>query len=248
MEPNIRADTRTVHATGTGPVPAAGRDTRGFWRVLLAVIAPLPVLAKGIFYAFSPVDGSADFRDTVTAFAAHRQLVGALTWLDAAFVVGLVPATVAVAWAARRGAPRLTTAGAIIALPGFLAGIALLGGVETPALVTARYGLNVDAMAKLNDALSNEPLLLVASLLFIAGIVLGLALLGIALWRSRVAPAWMGIALAVGGATHPFIPGHVAQGVGLVVAAVGFAGASLALLRMSNDEFDLPPVAVRGRH
>ncbi|MEU4235434.1 hypothetical protein AB0F17_65160 [Nonomuraea sp. NPDC026600] len=32
----------------------------------------------------------------------------------------------------------------------------------------------------------------------------------------------------------------VAQGIGLAVAAVGFAGASLALLRIRNDAFDLP--------
>jgi hypothetical protein len=82
---------------------------------------------------------------------------------------------------------------------------------------------------------------LIAGLLFILGITIGLLLLGIALWRSRVAPAWMGMALALGGFTHPFMPGHVAAGVGLVVAAVGFAGASRALLRMRNDDFDLPP-------
>ncbi|HET9900400.1 MAG TPA: hypothetical protein VFR46_04940, partial [Actinomycetes bacterium] len=68
----------------------------------------------------------------------------------------------------------------------------------------------------------------------------GLLLLGIALWRSRVAPAWMGIALGLGGFTHPFLPGHVLAGLGLLVAAVGFAGASWALLRTSNDDFDLP--------
>ena len=53
----------------------------------------------------------------------------------------------------------------------------------------------------------------------------------------------MGIALAVGGFTHPFMPGHTAAGIGLLVAALGFAGASWALLRTSNDEFDLPPLA-----
>jgi hypothetical protein len=69
----------------------------------------------------------------------------------------------------------------------------------------------------------------------------GLGLLGAALWRSRVVPAGFGIALMVRGITHPFIPTHIGQGIGLVVAAIGFAGASVALLRMGNDEFDLPP-------
>jgi hypothetical protein len=52
----------------------------------------------------------------------------------------------------------------------------------------------------------------------------------------------MGIALMIGGITHPVLPGHVAQGAGLIATA-GFAGATLALLRLSNDDFDLPPAA-----
>lgn len=236
---------KTGTATATSAIAAAPaakplRDVRGLWRILLAVIAPLPMLAKGIFYILTPVEGDTGFKDTVAAFTAHQQLVGVLKWFDAAFVVGLIPATYAVAWVARRGAPRLTTAGAVIALLGFFAGIALLGGVETPALVTVQHGLDVNAMAALDQALHNEPLLGIAGLLFIVGIVFGLGLLGAALWRSRYTPAWMGIALMVGGATHPFIPGHVAQGIGLLLAATGFAGASVALLRMRNDEFDLP--------
>ena len=243
MEPNI---TTTTRANLTSSVPRPPRDSRAFWRILLAVIAPLPMLAKGMQYLLNPVDGDAGFRETVAAYAAHRQLLGVLTWLDAAFVVGLIPATVAVAWVARRGAPRLSTVGAAIALPGFFAGIALLGGVETPAVVAVQHGVDVNAMAQLSDALENEPLLLVASLLFIVGVVIGLGVLGIAMWRSRAVSAWMGMALAVGGFTHPFLPGHVAQGIGLLVAAAGFAGASIALLRMRNDEFDLPPVRPAG--
>ncbi|MFJ2715556.1 hypothetical protein [Streptomyces sp. NPDC087437] len=55
-----------------------------------------------------------------------------------------------------------------------------------------------------------------------------------------------GIALAVVGFTHPFMPGHIASGVGLLVAGVGFAaagfaGAGWALLRMSDDDFDRAP-------
>ena len=237
MKPDIRTDTDP--ALSPAP-PRPLRDTRGFWRVLLAIIAPLPMLAKGIFYVLTPVDGGAGFQETVAAFAAHQRTVEILTWFDAVFVVGLIPATIAVAWAARRGAPGLTAVGSVIALLGFFAGIALLGGVVTPAQITVKHGLDLDTMAKVDDALVNEPLLMVASLLFIVGIVFGLLLLGLALWRSRVAPAWMGVALVVGGFTHPFIPGHVAQGIGLVVAAAGFAGASVALLRMRNDEFDLP--------
>jgi hypothetical protein len=98
-------------------------------------------------------------------------------------------------------------------------------------------------MAKFGDAMEKQPTEQIGGLLFILAVTFGLLLLGIALWRSRVAPAWMGIALAFGGFTHPFMPGHLAAGAGLIIAAVGFAGASVALLRSSNDNFDLPPLA-----
>ena len=228
-----------VHRTETPPA-GQPRDRRGFWRILLAVVAPLPFLAKGVFYVLSPVPGDASFNEAVASFEAHRGVLETMKWLDAVFVVTLIPATVAAAWVARRGAPRLTTAGAFIALSGFLAGLSLLGGVETPALVTVQHGLDHHAMAALDDALHHEPLLGIASLLFIVGVVFGLGLLGGALRRSRTVPAWAAYAVMLGGATHPFIPTSVGQGIGLFVAAAGFAGVGAALLRMSNDAFDLP--------
>ncbi|PUB26313.1 hypothetical protein C8K30_106402 [Promicromonospora sp. AC04] len=231
----------------TGPAPAVGpvrarplRDTRGFWRILLAIILPLPMLAKGVYYLLTPAAGDLSFEESVTELAAHTELLETLKWLDAVFVVTLIPATIAVAWVARRGAPRLTAVGAAVALSGFLVGIALLGGVETPALVTVQHDLDVTSMAALDDALHQEPLLGVASLMFVVGIVFGLGLLGVALQRGRYVPAWVGIAVLVGGVTHPFIPHHVGQGIGLLVAAAGFTGVGVALLRMTNDEFDLP--------
>jgi hypothetical protein len=227
-------------AAATPTVAKPPRDVRGFWRVLLAIIAPLPMLAEGIYYLFVPIGGDVTFQDTVTAFAAHKQLVSVMTWFDAVFVVGLIPATFAVAWVARRGAPRLATWGAAIALLGFMTGFPLLGGPINVAYMTVQHNLDFNSMSSLDAALRTEPLLGIASLLFIVGIVFGLGLLGLALWRSRIVPAWMGIALAVGCFTHPFIPNHIGQGVGLLIAAVGFSGASVALLRMRNDQFDLP--------
>lgn len=113
MEPG----TRTA-AEGPGRVRTVGEahDVRGFWRILLAVIAPLPLLAKGVFYLLVPVNGDASYADTVAAFTTHQGRLGPLELLDVVFVVGLIPATLAVAWVTRRGAPRLTTYGAVTAL------------------------------------------------------------------------------------------------------------------------------------
>jgi hypothetical protein len=217
------------------------RDVRGFWRVLLAVIAPLPMLFMGVKYILSPDDGGEAFEDTVALYAAHRGQLELLEWLQVPFLVLLVPAAFAVAWVSRRGAPRLATAGALVALGGLCAGFGILGGVPHPAHLAVRDGLDAAAIARLETAAQEHPLTLIGGLLFIVAITIGLLLLGLALWRSGAAPAWMGWALALGGFTHPLMPGHVAAGIGLIVAAVGFAGASRALLRMRNDEFDLAP-------
>lgn len=222
---------------------APPRDRRGFWRILLAIIVLLPMPAKAVYYLLTPVGGDVTFKESVTALEAHRDLIETLKWIDAVFVVTLIPATIAIAWVARRGAPRLTTAGAVIALTGFLVGIPLLGGVMTPALITVDHDLDFASMSALDKALLSEPMLGIASLLFIVGIVFGLGLLGGALKRSRAVPAWAGLAVMIGGATHPFIPHHIGQGVGLLVAAAGCVGVSLALLRMTNDEFDLAPLS-----
>jgi hypothetical protein len=222
-------------------VGRAPRDLRSFWRVLLAVIAPLPMLAMALNTLLSPVSGGEEFKDTVAAIAPHQQVVSSLQWLGAVFVIGLIPATVAVAWASRRGAPRLATSGAVLALLGFLAGFGTLPDDDALALLTVQEGLDYATIEKLDQALWAMPTTSIFVGVFILGLTIGLGLLGAALWRSRVAPAWMGIALMIGGLTHPFIPSQVGAAAGLAVGAVGFAGATVALLRMRNDDFDLPP-------
>lgn len=240
---------------GTTASPAAAprqpKDLRRLWRVLLAVIAPLPMLAQGLYYLLAPGDGDATFRQSVREAGDHAGLVGALQWIETPFLIGLIPATAAVAWVARRGAPRLVTAGAGLALLGDLAGFPLIPNGDRLAYLTAKDHLDVGAMSALSDAEDGYLLGQLGGLLFIVGITVGLLLLGIGLWRSRAAPAWSGIALAAGGFTHPFIsavvPGYAAQGLGLWVAAAGFAGAGAALLRMPDDAFDLPPARPSGR-
>ncbi|MEV0269740.1 hypothetical protein AB0H43_13250 [Hamadaea sp. NPDC050747] len=226
----------------TPPIVKTRKDLRGFWRILLAVLAPLPMLGMGLAYILSPVDGGVSFEDTVAAYTGHLDQVRLTQYLGLPFLVLLIPATFAVVWVSRRGAPRLTTAGAILALLGQLAGFPLNQGGDLLAYATAKHHLDLATMTTLQTKLEEDPIALLGGLLFIVGIVFGLLLLGVALWRSKAAPAVFGILLAIGGFTHPFMPGHVAAGLGLLVTAAGYAGASLALLRMSNDQFDLPPL------
>jgi len=218
-------------------------DTRTYWRVLLAVIAPLPLLGMGIGYLLNPTDGDADVATTVAGIEAHpgRALVSMLAAV--LFVMLLPPATAALAWVSRRRAPRLTTVGASLTLLGLLAGFATLPAGNNIAWIAAQEDLDLTIIQTLDDALWAQPTAGVGIILFLAAITIGLPLLGIAMWRAKAAPRWMAVCLIAGTATHMFTPGHVAQGVGLLVGAVGFAGVSRALLRTRNDEFDLPPVS-----
>ena len=239
---SLRADSVPSATSKTAPLRS---DTRTFWRLLLAVVAPLPMLCMGIVYVLRPFEGDAPLPDTVAVVTAHRQLSEVLLWLGLPFLVGLIPAVIAVAWVTRRRTPVLTTVGAVWTLLGCLGAFPLLVPDDLLAYLAVTERLDVATVAALDEAWWALPVTGAAALLFISGIVVGLPLLGIALWRSRVAPRWMAIALIIGGATHPFLPNHVVAGIGLLVAGLGFAGATRALLRMTNDEFDLPPVSNR---
>jgi membrane protein implicated in regulation of membrane protease activity len=217
----------------------------------LAVAAPLPMLAMGTVYLLTDVPGDGPFADVLAA--AHRQTstLVAMSWVQLVFSALLVPAVLAVAVVTRRRAPRLTAAGVVLTVPGFALGIGNGAGDTGLALTTVRHHLDPAAMTALDDAWQQDPVVAVCGLLFIIGIVIGLLLLGTALARSGAVPAWFGVALALGGVTHPFMPTHVLAAVGLYVAAVGFAGASLALLRTSDDGLapapERPGAAAGGR-
>jgi hypothetical protein len=241
---SLRADS-VPSATSTKIAPPR-HDTRSFWRLLLAIVAPLPMLCMGIVYVIKPFEGDASVPDTAAVITAQLRLYEVTMWLGLPFLVGLIPAVIALAWVTRRRTPVLTTVGAVWTLFGCLSAFSLLVPDDLLAYLAVTEGLDVATVAALDEAWWALPMTGAAALLFISGIVVGLPLLGIALWRSRVAPRWMAIALIVGGATHPFLPNHVVAGVGLLVAGIGFAGATRALLRMTNDEFDLPPMTQPG--
>jgi hypothetical protein len=227
-------------STTTSPRAAStsSRDDRSFYRIALAAVTPLPMIAMGLTYVLLDMPGDGAFRDMVASVTGQQAVVQVTLWLSLAWFAFLVPAVIAVAAVTRRTSPRLTAVGVVLTVPGIALGFS--GPNDTVlAYLTHTNDLDVQQMSDLDKAQWALPQFAIGSLLFIVGIIIGLLLLGMALAKSGDVSPTYGVALAVGGFTHPFLGalGHTIQGIGLLVAAVGFAGASIALWRMPNDQF-----------
>ncbi len=218
---------------------ATAHDVRGFWRVLLAIVVPVPWLAKGVQYVVqeSTYDRTSDQIRAWTSDPTYSWL----QWLDALFVVLVVPSILAMALLARRGAPRLTTAATIAMAGGFLMVLSLNVGGDPLAWVAARHGYDPTGTGKFIDALQDDPRVGLGGLGFVVAILIGSSLIALALFKSQAVSAWAAALVGLGGVTHPFLSfDHRVHGAGLIVLAVGCVAVSVALLKMSNDEFDLP--------
>jgi hypothetical protein len=224
--------TTTAHAGPATAAPPTGRVLR----VALAVVAPLAPLAIGLSKIIAPY-GSADGGGAVLdAVAAAPGTVDAVLWLRLPIVVLLVPGVLAAGLAALRGAPRLATAGLLVAVPTWSAAFAM---PDTDGLARALVDTGTDRAEAVRvwEAVAGmgHPSVGVAVALFVIGHIVGTVLLGLALWRSRAVPAWIGIALAVSQPLH-FVAFVVLASPPLDLAAycltaLGFGAAGLALAR-----------------
>lgn len=226
--------------------PTRVRDARGFWRVLLAVVVPIPWLAKGIQYIVLEPDYN-HTADQIRYDMTH-EVYKYLQWLDALFVVLVVPSILAMVLVSRRDAPRLSAAATVLMGGGFLMVLPLSIGSDQLAWVAAQNGRNPTVIGQYLDDAGSDPRAGLGVLGFLVAIVIGSILIALALWKSQAIAGWAAAGVGLGGATHVFIGafGHVVHGAGLVVLALGCAAVSRRLLTMSNDEFDLPPAHASG--
>lgn len=215
-------------------------DARTFWRVLLAVVVPLPWLAKGVQYIVME-RGFGSSAEQIRAWGTDHTYAWS-QWLDVVFVVLVLPSVVAMVWVSRRGTPRLATAAMLVMGGGFLLVLPLNLGADPLAWAAAREGFDPTTTGAFIDALETDPRVGLGGLGFISAITIGSVLVGLALWRSRAVPAWAATLIALGGLTHPFLSfDHRVHGGGLVALSVGCLAVSASLLRTTDDQFDLSP-------
>jgi hypothetical protein len=216
-------------------------DARNFGRTLTGLCligAPLALLAAAIIGP-EYVDNDNKLAELQSIAVHHRRFALAIVLFFAAAVliilagIGLVRLF--------RGV-RVTlgqTAGALLTL----GGAATFGFYANSAIEyeMTRHDLNRVQMAKLADQFQDSAALAPVWVLFLIGIVLGTILLAIAAYRRGLIPIWAAVAIVASSVLGFFgdesKPAEIA---GFAVLLVGFGALGLAVLRMSDDEWDAP--------
>ena len=181
------------------------------WRVARvgAVLAPLLLLAG----------------DCIAIWNFHSISWTLLLWLS---FVCFIPALAGLVVAVSRSAPLLAAVGGVVVLIGTMAGAGMQAYFRTG--IVLQNGGQEAALAFLRTQ-SVMPLTTQAPGI---GFPVGLLLLAFALWRSRLAPQWVPVTLALGAVLFPV--GHAVRVswaliVGDVVLAVAFAALAMHVLR-----------------
>jgi hypothetical protein len=234
-----------------GAESSSAFDARTVWRMLLAVTTPWIAVFVAVGRFLLPYDMSDEPRTIFEAMLTHPAYETAMAWSGVLLVPTCVSGVTAVAFLSRRRAPILTTIGLLLAFVGFVCLMAGDGFGSLIAQVVARHPeLDSTTAYALGQGIESSVLSGVTGNLFVFGHLIGTVILGIALWRSRMVPSLLAIALAVSQPIHlisVLIGNRPLDLVGWGGTALGFAAAGWALLRMGNADFDLDPVVGRGK-
>lgn len=226
------------------PTPTRVRDLRAGWRRTLALLVPVPAALVGAEMALAPYGLFASPTERLAGASAALDRVELVAWLVLVSLLLCIPAAMAAAWAVRRSAPRLALAGGALTVVAFGMSIAMPSS-ELLVAAAVRAGTDGATFDRVATAVEGHPMVAVAAIVFLIGQAVGLLLLGLALWRTVGAPRWTAVALGASGVLHLALSFNgVAAALSWGLTALGFAGASTALWRTPNDEFDLPPTGV----
>jgi Domain of unknown function (DUF4386) len=228
-----------------GPTTRAGRrptDLRRYSRWLAVVLLPLGPAAIAVLRFVLPYATVDDPAAVTAKVIAHPGTMSLVLWLGFVAVLTLVPGVLAVGRLTRRRAPRITAAALLLVVPGYLV-LAWLASSDILLWAGANMGLDAATLTRLSEA--THPTFEIAAGVFVLGHVIGTVLLGLAMWRSRAVPRWAAVLTMVSQPLH-FVAAVIVVSpaldlVGWGMNAVGFAAAAVAIARLRDDEWDLPP-------
>jgi hypothetical protein len=154
----------------------------------------------------------------------------------------IVPAMIYTARLARRGAPKLAFFGGGLSALAWLAGLMAFAGTGV-VVYHAATAADQSAIAGVLDKAFNDPVIGILTLVFVLGHVVGMVLLGAALWRSHAVPVWAAVLFLLFPIVH--LAAHIIGSVALddgsaVLLVVAAMVCGVQLLRLPNAEWDLP--------
>jgi hypothetical protein len=191
------------------------------------VIGPLGLVASSLFQVVSDDDS---VPASLAKIAAHPSGERAVIIFNLLATLTL-PAVLYLMRLAGPRAPRLALAGGAVSFASWMAGLYAVGASDLLYYHAAESPDRASAVS-LVHTLTSDGVFVLPELLFVVGHMVGLLLLGIALWRSGAVPRWA--AALVGLAPIVQVPVHD-SGVGSAVAyglfLVGTAACAAALVR-----------------
>ena len=232
--------------TLTAPAKATtGRDTRTLRRVGAAVLLPLGPLAVAALRAVLPNFSAADSAATISQTAAHLGRQDAVLWFEVIALLTLIPSVLAAGRLAQRRAPVLSLLAVGLLVPAFAA-LPFFAG-DTTVRILADGTADPRTAATLLDHFNALGPVGLTGPIFIAGHVIGMVLLGVALWRAHAVPAWAAIAVLVSQPFHfvafVILGSQALDACAWGLTALGFAVAAAKVLRTPNDDWDVAPVS-----
>jgi hypothetical protein len=227
---------------GQPATPTAARfDTRTVRRLTAAVLLPVGPLSVAILRGILPYSTADDIPAQIADTAAGLGREDAVLWLSLLGIVALIPSMLAGARLAQRGAPVLSMISVGLLVPAFTALFFFAGDPTLRAV--AGGAVDPAAGAAVLEAQFNLGPVAAAGVIFIAGHIVGLIVLGAALWRAHAVPAWAAVAVIASQPLH-FVFAVVAPNPALDaaawgLAALGLGAAALRVLRTPNGDWDV---------
>ena len=204
------------------------RAVSGRFGAAALVLGPLGLVLGSLFQVAGDDD---PVSVSLAKIAAHTSGERGVIVCDL-LAVFMLPAVLYLMRLAGPRAPRLTLAGGTVAFAAWLAGLVSLGASDLLYDHAAQLSDRASAVA-LVHAVTSDAAFVIPEALFIVGHLLGMLLLGIALWRGRAVPRWaaalVGLAPLVQLLVHDQVGAVDACANGLFL--IGMAACAVTLLR-----------------
>ena len=224
------------------PAPRPPRDARRARRLLAAALLPVPAVAVAVLRLVWPAFSATDTAGSLSAIARHTTAEEVVVWLSVVMSLTMVPAVLAAVRLARRRRPVLAMIAAGVNLVAYLGATPLYAG-DLMAQIAARPEYDRAQLVPFLDAVNAHPASGVGLGAFVLGHIVGMILLGAALWR--IIPRWASVALIVSQPLHflafVVLGVQLLDGFAWALTAVGFIAVAVAVLRTPDGDWDVAP-------